>query len=471
MTAEATGRADDALARELAAIVSPAHCLVDPALTAPYEVDWTRRFAGRARLVVRPGSAAEVGRVLVACGAAGVAVVAQGGNTGLVGGGVPRGGEVVLSLRRLAGVERVDPEALLLEAGAGTTLADAQAAAAAVGCELGIDLAARDSATLGGMVATNAGGIHVIRHGPMRARLAGIEAVLADGSSFARLGGLVKDNVGYDLVGLLAGSEGTLGVVTKVLLRLVPVPKVRVAALVALSARPGPGGGTAALLSLVDAVRREVEGLEAAEAMYRDGLELVCAATGLAPPVGFPAADAWLLLEVGGPSDPTDTLAELLGAHPDVLDTAVATDAGTRAALWAYRERHTEAIATLGVAHKLDVCLPRAELATFEANVREVVRRAYPEARLVLFGHAGDGNLHVNVVGPPADDPGPDDLVLETVRRFGGSVSAEHGIGVQKRAWLDRSRDPADVAAMWALKRALDPRGILNPGAVFPGGQ
>ena len=221
--------------------VGPAHCLTDPDLKAGYEVDWTRRFGGPALLVARPADTAEVAKVLVACARYHVPVVPQGGNTGLVGGSVPRGGEAVISLGRLGRVLHCDADDGLLVAEAGTTLGVAQAAAGRVGSELGIDIAARDSATLGGMVATNAGGVHVVRYGPMRSRLAGIEVVLADGTVASRLSGLVKDNVGYDLAQLMAGSEGTLGVVTKVVLRLVPVPEYRVAALIAL--RGGPGGG------------------------------------------------------------------------------------------------------------------------------------------------------------------------------------------------------------------------------------
>ena len=196
--------------------VGPEHCISDPDVKASYELDWTRRFGGPALVVVRPASTCEVAEVLATCNRFGVAAVPQGGNTGLVGGSVPRHGEAVLSVCRLNRVLICDPEEGLIVAEAGTTLAAAQAAAAGVQAELGIDIAARDSATLGGMVATNAGGIHVIRHGPMRARLGGVEAVLADGTVASRLSGLVKDNVGYDLAQIMAGSEGTLGVVTKV---------------------------------------------------------------------------------------------------------------------------------------------------------------------------------------------------------------------------------------------------------------
>ena len=211
-----------ALVAQLAEIVGPSHCLTDPDLRASYETDWTRRWSGTALAVVRPASTEEVAGVLRACTDAGVGVVPQGGNTGLVGGSVPRGGEVVISLRRLDGIEDVDPDGGEMTVGAGATLVAAQSAARAAGWEVGVDFGARDAATIGGMVATNAGGVNVLRHGSMRRQTGGFEAVLADGTVLRRLPGMPKDNTGYDLAGLLAGSEGTLAVVTRVRLRLVP---------------------------------------------------------------------------------------------------------------------------------------------------------------------------------------------------------------------------------------------------------
>jgi FAD/FMN-containing dehydrogenase len=206
----------------LRAAVGERHCLTDPDLRASYETDWTRRFSGSALAVVRPGSTDEVAAVLRACASADVGVVPQGGNTGMVGGSVPRGGEVVVSLLRLDAIEPLDADAGEVTVGAGATLAAVQAAAGAGGWEVGVDLGARDTATIGGMVATNAGGVNVLRHGTMRDQLIGFEAVLADGSVISRLPGMPKDNTGYDLGGLLAGSEGTLAVITRIRLRLVP---------------------------------------------------------------------------------------------------------------------------------------------------------------------------------------------------------------------------------------------------------
>ena len=277
--------------------------------------------------------------MLVVCARYHVPVVPQGGNTGLVGGSVPRGGEAVISLGRLGRVLHCDADDGLLVAEAGTTLGVAQAAAGRVGSELGIDIAARDSATLGGMVATNAGGVHVVRYGSMRSRLAGIEVVLADGTVASRLSGLIKDNVGYDLAQLMAGSEGTLGVVTKVVLRLVPVPEYRVAALIALRGGPGgsdPGAGgdpaaggdpgdgggsdvvaavTASAVGLAARLRRRVDGVDALELVFADGMKLVRNVSGLAAPPD-PGAEAWLLVEASGGQDPSAMLAAAIEDAP-----------------------------------------------------------------------------------------------------------------------------------------------------------
>jgi FAD/FMN-containing dehydrogenase len=410
-----------------------------------------------------------VAAVVRACAAAGAAVVPQGGNTGLVGGGVPRPGggrpQVVLSTSRLRTVEPVDVDARQLLVGAGVTLAAAQEAARAAGCEVGVDLAARDTATIGGMAATNAGGIHVVRNGTMRARIAGVEAVLADGSVVWRLAGLVKDTAGYDLTGLLVGSEGTLGVVTRVLLALVPRPVERVT--LALGA-----GSLADAVAVVSRLAQRLPGLEAAEVCFADGMDLVEGALGVAPPLdGRPPVT--VVVEVGAWSEAAagvllDEVGDALAACPEVGATAVATDERARARLWEARERHTEAVATLGVPHKLDVAVPLGRLAAFEAAVRVRVAEVAPGAACVLWGHVGDGNLHVNVVGPPPGDEAVDEAVLRVVADHGGTISAEHGIGVAKVAWLGLTRSPVEVAAMRAVKDALDPAGTLNPGALLP---
>jgi FAD/FMN-containing dehydrogenase len=455
------------LVDRLRAVVGASHVLDDPDTRAPFETDWTRRFHGPSQAVVRPASTSEVSAVMAECASEKVAVVIQGGNTGLVGGGVPgpapgpeAGPPVILSTVRLDSVGEVDAVASQVTAGAGVTLGRLQSAADAAGLVFPVDLAARDTATVGGMIATNAGGLHVLRYGSMRAQVVGVEAVLADGTVVSRLSGLVKDNTGYDLSQLLVGSEGTLAVVTAARLRLVPTHDERVVALLGLDS-------TAGALEVLDAVRRGAEGLQAAEIFYREGLDLVRSHGRL----GAPLSREWpvyLLVECAGLRDPSDSLFEVLAGLDLAEDaTAVATDPAGAARLWAYRERHTEAISAIGVPHKLDVTLPQSRLADFEPAVRSVVAEIAPGAQVVLFGHVGDGNLHVNVVGPPDEDESVDQAVLELVASMDGSISAEHGIGRAKAAWLHLSRSPAELAVMRAVKAAVDPDGRLNPGVLF----
>jgi len=435
-----------------------AHVLVDPDVTASYAADWSGRFQGSTPAVLRPGGTGEVAEVVALARRHRVALVPQGGNTGLVGGSVPLAGEVVVSLGRLDCLD-VDRAAAQATAGAGVPLAALQGAAAAAGLAFGVDLAARDSATVGGMVATNAGGIHVLRHGAMRAQVVGVEAVLGTGAVVSRLAGLVKDNTGYDLAQLLCGSEGTLGILTVARLALVAPPAEVVTALV--------GTGTVAeAVAIAAALRRGVAGLAALELMTGPSLRRVADHLGSPPPVA-PEAGAYLLVEVDAPGDPVPALAAALDGRDGVVDAAVATERADRDRLWRWREAHSEVGATLGVVHKLDVTLPAAALAGFCAEVVERVEQARPGAITILFGHVGDGNVHVNVVGPPADDIGIDDTVLGLVVERGGSISAEHGIGTAKKDWLARDRSPAEVEAMRAVKRALDPDGILNPNVLF----
>jgi FAD/FMN-containing dehydrogenase len=422
------------LERALRAAVGAEHVLVDAADRAGYDTDWTRRFSGRSRAVVRPGDVEQVAEVVRTCAEHGAAVVVQGGNTGLVGGGVPRGdGQVVVSTRRLRRLDPVDRAARRVTAGAGVTIAELSAHAAAAGLDYGVDLAARDSATIGGTIATNAGGIRVVADGDTRAQVRGVEAVLADGSVVSRLDPPRKDSTGYDLSGLLVGSEGTLGLVTAATLRLVP--------------RRGPGTVTLVGVATVDDALAllPASGLRSAELMLDDGLRLVMDVAGLPKPLNR-TWPVYVLLE-------TDDLPDL----PEQVDAVVDQR------LWEYRERHTEAVATLGVAHKLDVSLPLSRLTDFLAAAPAAV---VPH-RLVVWGHLAEGNMHVNVVGPAPDDTSVDDIVLHMVAERGGSVAAEHGIGVAKARWLSLTRSPAEIAAMRRIKAALDPHGLLNPGVLL----
>jgi len=448
----------------LRAAVGRGNVLVDPDTRARYEVDWTGRYRGTALAVVRPASTPEVVAVLRACNAAGAAVVPQGGNTGLVGGGVPRGGEVVVSTQRLTTIDPVGHTDAELVIGAGVTLEQVSDRARSLGRDFGVDLASRQSATIGGMVATNAGGQHVLRYGPMHHQVIGIEAVLADGGVVGRVPALRKDNTGYHWDAVLSGSEGTLAVVTRAHLALVPALPERVVAVCGVD-------DLDAALGVAGALRRDLDTLLALEVVFADGLELVMAYAELPEP--FPTAcTAYLILECGGRVGSTermvDSLAGVLGARPEVRASAVASDAAGCERLRSYRELHTEAIAAEGIPHKLDVTLPFDRLAQFDREVRARIAAAAPGARTFVFGHAGDGNLHVNVLGLAADDPSIDDLVLGLAASMGGSISAEHGIGVAKRDALRLSRTATDVEAMRAIKRALDPKGILNPGVLFP---
>ena len=469
----------EALVENLVRHVGHDHVLTDPDVVAGFTIDWTGRWKGDASAVVRPGSTAEVVTVVNTCREAGVAIVPQGGNTGLVGGSVPapdgggggRGGRasgacpaLIVSLVRLDHLGEVDAAAGQLTVGAGATLAGLHRhlVASGTGLRFGVDLGSRDSATIGGMVATNAGGIHVVRHGAMRRHVIGLEAVLPNGDVLSRMHGLAKDNSGYDLPGLLTGSEGTLGVITAVRLGLVATPPFAATAMIGLES-------TASVVEVVAALRRHGPSLEAAEIFYQDGVDLVCRYSGLASPL----PDAWgayLLVDCSGPDEAVlEELAQRLDAlGVDDQATALAIEGPGRRRLWATRERHTEAVNWLGVPHKLDVSLPLSSLAAFVPAVREIVARVASNAAVIMWGHAGDGNLHVNVIGPAPDDVAVDDAVLRLVAEMGGSISAEHGIGRAKVPWLHLTRSESDIGAMRSIKRAWDPAGVMNPGVLLP---
>jgi FAD/FMN-containing dehydrogenase len=445
------------LLHALRAAVGHQHVLIDPDVRAPFEKDWTGRFGGSALAVVRPGSAGEVSEVLRACSEHGVVVVPQGGNTGLVGGGVPRAGEVVLSLSRLTDVSEVDPALGQIEVGAGTTLATLQQRAARAGLDAGLDFAARDSATVGGIVACDAGGLRALRYGTARDRVGGLEAVLADGSTLRRMGGLAKDNAGFDLPALLIGSEGTLGVITRVIWKLVPRLSGRVAALI-----PLPDAASAA--GVLAALRAEAPSLESCELMTDAGMELVLEHLRRERPV--PRSPIYVLAELAARADPIDELADAF-RRAGVEDAAVADDTTSRERLWALREAHAEAISAAGVPHKLDIGVPLAELPRFLGELPAVVSEVAAEARIFVWGHLGDGNLHVNLLGVDSEDERPGDAVLRLALHRGGTISAEHGVGTVKARWLVDARGESEVAVMRRVKAALDPTGVLNRGVAL----
>ena len=454
---------DKSLLDEFESIVGASHALHEDELVASYSTDWTGRFKGSTPLVLRPGTTEEVAQILRVASDASVALVPQGGNTGLVGGSVPLRGEVVLSLLRLNVCEPVDVLAQQVTLGAGVTLAQAQNHVSPFNLAIGVDLAARDSCTIGGMIATNAGGINVVRYGPMRDQLLGVEAVTADGSSISHLEGLEKDNTGYHLPGLLAGSEGSLAVITKARLRLHPQLDERCSAMLAFKSVGDAVSATAQL-------RRSVPDLHAVEVIFREAMDLVSDYISTSIPVRSDGS-AWLIVEAASSSDPTDELAQAIDDLGNlVLDVAVGHDSTSRAGLWQFREKITEAIATRGTPHKLDVTLPASELAEFVSRIPEIISEVDRRATAVMFGHLGDGNVHVNVLGDDGLEPDNEveSAVLGYVAQLGGSISAEHGIGTAKKEFLHLNRSGEEIAIFRAIKSSFDPKGILSPNTLIP---
>lgn len=460
MAHESTGLIDELLA-SLRQIVGEAHVLVTPDAMESYCVDWTRRFRGTALAVVRPGSTEGVAAVMRVCAGLGVPVLPQGGNTGLVGGSVPGADQappVIVSTRRLSDIGEVDTFAGQITAGAGATLGDVQRVARAAGWEYGVDLAARDSATIGGTVATNAGGIRVVAFGMTRAHVVGIEAVLPDGSVISHMSGLVKDNTGLDLAALLCGSEGTLGIITAVRLRLHRPHATTSVALIGCT-------DIADALTLTQSVLADPTsgtGLVAAEVIDAFGMELVCSVAELPYPLAT-SHPVVLLLEVTDGGTGGGFAAEVLQER----DVVVGLDATDKDRLWQYRERQAEAFGTLGVVHKLDVSVPLARMQDCVTEVHRLLSRNSSVTQFGIFGHILDGNIHVEFAGPDHDDESVDRSVLQCIAEFGGSISAEHGIGRMKASYLGFSRSPEEIRAMRAIKRAWDPQGIMNPGVIF----
>src|ERR1700761_4702676 len=440
------------LVDELAGGIGAEPVLPAPEVGAGSPTAGSRRYQGTADCVTRPASTGQVAEVVRVCARHRIPIVPQGGNTGLVGASVPVRGGVVLSPRRLRRLDPVDTLAGQVTAGAGVTIAELRAHAAAAGLEYGVSLASRESATVGGTIATNAGGIHALRYGPTRAQLAGLEAVLADGRVISRLDGVEADNSGYNLPQLLAGSEGTLAVITAARLRLRPAEPHAITLLAGLD-------GIAAAAAAQAEIRARVPGVLAVEYFEAAGLALVLGHTGLPAPLPR-AHPSYLLVEAVGPPEQAEQLAEI----PALADAAVALDRAGSAALWAYRERHTESISAAGIPHKLDIAVPVARLAAFRTALEETIPAP---ATAIVFGHIGLGNLHVNVLGPAPDDQSVDEAVLRLAAAHGGTISAEHGIGRAKVPWAGLNRTPEERSVMRSIKSALDPDGLFNPGVLF----
>jgi FAD/FMN-containing dehydrogenase len=429
----------------------------DHDVVASYERDWSGRFGGRAEIVVAPADTAQVAEAVRVCRRYHRPIVPQGGNTGLVGAGVPRDREVVLSTRRLNLLGEIDSAQAQVTVGAGVTLGTLQHAARGAGLDSALDIAARDSCTIGGLVACDAGGARALRYGTARARVAGLEAVLADGSVISRLTGLPKDNAGYNLPALLIGSEGTLGIITRVRWKLEPRLSARTATLVPLHS----ANEAAELLA---ALRVCAPSLESCEFLLDESLQLVLDHQRRGSPLSE-RAPIYVLAECAARSDPTDELVDAL-QQAGIEDALIADDTASRQRLWSLREGLADAINAAGVPHKVDVGIPLWELSRFIEEVPSRVAAA-GGGRTILFGHLGDGNVHVNVLGPKPEDTRVEDALLELVIDRGGTISAEHGVGVAKARWLERALGPEAISAMRAIKGALDPECFLNPGAVL----
>jgi FAD/FMN-containing dehydrogenase len=447
------------LRRRLEVVVGAQNVLVGADSTRSYTTDWTARWSGEAAAVVRPGSTDEVVEILRLCSSSGVAVVPQGGNTSLAGGSVPRDGELVLSTSRLREVGLPDGRERTMTVGAGVVLAAVQERARASGLSFGVDLAARGTATIGGMAATNAGGLHVVAHGSMGENIRGIEFVLADGRVIDRLAALPKDTAGYDLASLVVGSEGTLGVITRLRLRLIAETPYRACALLGLRA-VGDAVTLAAALSTVPHIR-------SLEFVLDQGMELVCQEARLHRPFTERFA-CYLFVEVAGAAPVLDELTEALVDRDEIAGDIVATGSDDVEALLRYREGQTEAIRALGIPRKFDVAVPLDRVEPFLADLEARLARETPDSRCITFGHLAEGNLHVNVLPAPGiDDERIEAVVLGLVLEFAGTISAEHGIGIAKAHWLERMRGAEDVAVMRSIKTALDPGSIMNPGVIF----
>ncbi|SON59487.1 putative FAD-linked oxidoreductase [Mycobacterium simulans] len=443
--------------RSLASVVGSSHVVTDPDVLAGRTVDHTGRYRGRASALVRPGSADQVAEVLRVCRDAGAHVTVQGGRTSLVAGTVPEHDDVLLSTERLCAVGDVDIVERRIEVGAGATLAAVQHAATAVGLVFGVDLSARDTATVGGMASTNAGGLRTVRYGNMAEQVVGLDVALPDGSVLRRHSWVRRDNTGYDLPALFVGAEGTLGVITALDLRLHPTPSHRVTAVC----------GFADLEALVDAGRvfRDIDGIAALELI--DGR--AAALTGEHLGVGAPVEGDWLLLvELAADHDQTDRLAELLDGVQLCGGPAVGVDVAAQQRLWRLRESLAEVLGVYGPPLKFDVSLPLAAIDGFARDAVALVHAHVHDALPVLFGHVGEGSLHLNVLRFPLEreqDLYPEMMGL--ISDSGGNVSSEHGVGTRKRPYLSMSREATDIATMRAVKAALDPTGYLNAAVLF----
>ncbi|HEY6439114.1 MAG TPA: FAD-binding oxidoreductase [Acetobacteraceae bacterium] len=469
---------DTALLAAILAVVGERGLLTDAADTAAYAVDWRRLYQGRTPAVIRPGSTDELAQVVRLCAKARVPIVPQGGNTSMVGGATPAedGSEFVLSTSRLARVRDIDPLDLTMTIEAGVTLKAAQIAAAEAGCLLPLSISSEGSAQIGGVLATNAGGNNTVRYGNARDLVLGLEVVLPDGTVWNGLRKLHKDNTGYCLRQLFVGSEGTLGIITAAVLKLVPRPREVCVALCAVASPE------AALQLFTRFQLHDPASISAFELMSGLGTEFVLRhIEGAVLPLASRAPN-YVLVELATPRPDAglraafETVLEAALGDGLVSDAAIAESEAQRAAIWRLREEHSEAQKREGASVKNDVSVP-------VSKVPELIRRAtvacealIPGIRAVPFGHMGDGNIHFNLEQPVDADPAwflvQDhaimDTVNEVVRELDGSFSAEHGIGKLKPYMMPNWRGGAELAVMRRIKETLDPLGIMNPGKLLP---
>ncbi|WP_453977873.1 FAD-binding oxidoreductase [Brevundimonas sp. Marseille-Q4549] len=458
---------------ELKAALGPGGWTQDPEVVAPFLTEWRNRWTGDTPILLTPRSTEAVARIVILCARDGVAVTPQGGGTGLVGGQIPFG-EVLLSMKKMRAVRDVTPldDAMTVEAG--LTLLEAQQAATAAGRYFPLSLAAEGSATIGGVISTNAGGTQVLRYGMMRDLVLGIEAVMPNGQVFNGLKRLRKDNTGYDLKQLLIGAEGTLGVVTAATLKLFPIMRSRAVAIVGLET-------AAASIELLARAKAETGGgVEAFELMKRLGMELVLKNI---PDTREPldtTPDWYVLIEIasgtpGGAEAQMQALLEVAFEEGLITDAAIAQNDAQRAAFWRLREEHSAALKPEGGGWKHDVSVPISRIAHFIDEASAAVERFHPGARISVFGHVGDGNLHYDILpGVGQDVPAfigrwkeGSQVVHDVVARYDGSISAEHGLGRLKTDEARRYKSPLEIETMAAIRQALDPRRIMNPAVLF----
>lgn len=447
---------------KLIALLGPQYAIGPEDIEARYLDDETGGVAGVPVGLVRPGSTELVSAVIALCHAVGQPVVIQGGRTGMTRAAMPRAGELIVSLERLNAIEAIDRIAGTMTLGAGCILSIAQDAAADAGWRLAIDIGARGSCTIGGMIATNAGGHQVVRFGMMREQLLGVEAVLADGTIISAMSGLLKNNTGYDLKQIFAGSEGTLGVVTRAVLRLRSPPLCRETALCALNSYE-------AVTRLLARVEHLLPGqLTAFELMWSGFLDAACALPGNSYPFAG-RHDFFVLVETEGGSSGGLTAALDRCFEDDLIaDAVIAQSERDHHRLWAIRDAIGPLVEQMRLVEPFDVSAPLRAIGAVVDRVAARLAVELPGTRALFFGHVADSNLHLALeLGDEAQRRPAEKIVYDTIRDAGGSVSAEHGIGMLKREWLGHSRSQAELAMMASIRSALDPKRILNPHRIF----